>query len=79
MLVVFNECQDVLHNKKFDEIISQLFPIIGVLNQRLTNIEVGFILQPFLIIIELQGNSNGFELHRSAWQNTFQVISIIQW
>ena len=46
IFVVFNDCQDMLQN--FDEIISQPFPITGVFKRRLTNIEVDFILQPFL-------------------------------
>ena len=33
--------------KNVDEIISWSFPVIGVFNWRLTNIEVGFILQQF--------------------------------
>ena len=47
ILVIFNDCQDMLQN--FDEIISQPFPVNRLFNQILTNIEVGFILQPFLI------------------------------
>ena len=51
--VIFNDCQDMLQN--VDEIISPSFPIIGVFNQRLTNIEIGFILGPlFYLIIEFQ-------------------------
>ena len=42
-------CQDMLQN--VDEIISLPFPINGVFNRRLTNIEVGFILQPFFLVI----------------------------
>ena len=49
ILVIFNDCQDTLQS--VDEIISQLFPIIRVFNQRIAeifNIEVGgFILQLF--------------------------------
>ena len=35
--VIFNDCKDMLQN--FDEIIRQPFPIKGVFNRRLTNIE----------------------------------------
>ena len=45
IFVIFNDCQDVLQN--VDEIIGQPFPINRVFNWRLTNFEVGFILQPF--------------------------------
>ena len=49
ILVIFNDCQDTLQS--VDEIISQLFPVIRVFNQRIAeifNIEVGgFILQLF--------------------------------
>ena len=46
IFVIFNDCQDMLQN--VDEIISQPFPVNWVFNQRLTNFEVGFILQPIL-------------------------------
>ena len=49
IFVIFNDWQDTLQS--VDEIISQLFPIIRVFNQRIAeifNIEVGgFILQLF--------------------------------
>ena len=49
ILVIFNDCQDTLQS--VDEIISQLFPVIRVFNQRIAeifNIKVGgFILQLF--------------------------------
>ena len=45
IFVIFNDCQDMLKN--VDEIIGRPFPNNGVFNRRLTNFEVGFILQPF--------------------------------
>ena len=45
IFVIFNDCQDMLQN--VSEIIGQPFPINRVFNWRLTNFEVGFILQPF--------------------------------
>ena len=45
--VIFNDCQDMLKN--VDEIIGRPFPNNGVFNWRLTNFEVGFILQPFFL------------------------------
>ena len=43
IFVIFNDCQDML--QIVDEIISWPFPVNRVFNQRLTNFEVGFILQ----------------------------------
>ena len=48
IFVIFNDCQDMLQN--VDEIIGQPFPVNQVFNRRLTNFEVGFILQPFLSV-----------------------------
>ena len=45
IFLIFNDFQDMLQN--VDEIISWPFPVNWVFNQRLTNIEVGFILKPF--------------------------------
>ena len=48
--------------QKVNEIISPSFPVIRVFKRRLTNIEDGFILQPFL---ELKLELKGF---KSAWK-----------
>ena len=51
IIVIFNDCQDMLQN--VDDIINQPFPVTLVFNRKLTNFEVGFILQPFF---RLQSN-----------------------
>ena len=45
IFVIFYDCKDMLQN--VDEIISQPFPFNRVFNGKLTNFEVGFILQPY--------------------------------
>ena len=59
IFVIFNDCQDMLQN--VDEIISLSFPVIRVSNWRLTNIEVGFMSQPFFLI------NNWIASLTSAW------------
>ena len=46
---ICNDCQDMLQD--VDEIISQPFPVNCVFHESLTNIEAGFILQPFFLSI----------------------------
>ena len=53
----FNDCQDTLQN--VDDMRSQPFPVKKIFNQRLTNLEIGFVLQPLFLNynpwINLQG------------------------
>ena len=47
IFVILKDSQDMLQN--IDEIIGQPFPVNWVFNQKLTNFEIGFILQPFFL------------------------------